>query len=76
MNLCYGIRNNSRIITNKANFTIKKNINHTEKEIGISFDFCSDTSKECIKRNKFYNQVRKDLMRKKYKNYFKDESKK
>ncbi len=35
------------------NFNIKKNIDHTEKEVGISFDFCTDNSKECIKRNKF-----------------------
>jgi len=49
---------------------------HTEKEMGISFDFCTDSSKECIKRNKFYSQIRNNLMRKKYKKYFKNESEK
>lgn len=57
----------------KAAFHKKKNKNHLEKESGISYDFCIVNSKECIDRNKFYAQIRKDLMRKKYNMYFKSE---
>jgi len=59
----------------KENFKKKKNISRTEKEIGISYDFCTDNSKECLKRNKFYSQIRKNLMRKKLNKYFKNEIK-
>ncbi len=58
----------------KANFKKKKNMSSTEKEIGIYY-FCTD-SKECLKRNKFYNEIRKNLMRKKFKKYFNNEAKK
>ena len=57
----------------KVNYIKKQHVRHTEKEIGISYDFCTDISKECLKRNKFYNQIRKNLVRKKYKKYFKNE---
>ena len=55
-----------------ANFNIKKNLDQREEEIGISFNFCNDYSKESIKRNKFYKQIRENLMRKKYEKYFKN----
>jgi len=54
----------------KVNYNKKKNIGRIDKEIGISFDFCTDNSKECLKRNKFYNQIRKNLIRKKLKKHF------
>ncbi|MFX0043254.1 MAG: hypothetical protein ACFE8L_10100 [Candidatus Hodarchaeota archaeon] len=60
----------------KAYLKNKKNIHRTEKEKGMTYDFCTDNSKECLKRNKFYNQIRKDLMGKKLKKYFNNEVKK
>jgi hypothetical protein len=71
LNFIENTRRYSTITVNEANFSVRRNTNHKSKEMGISFDFCTDNSKECIKRNKFYNQIRKNLRIKKYENYYK-----
>ena len=56
-------------ISNKSN-----NKSGIDKQTGMSYDFCSDISKECLKRNKFYNEIRKNLMRKKLEKYIRNKS--
>ncbi|MFX0007322.1 MAG: hypothetical protein ACFFA7_11280 [Promethearchaeota archaeon] len=58
----------------EANTNKSHNKSSVIKHTGMSFDFCSDTSKECLKRNKFYNEIRKNLMRKKLEKYIKNKS--
>jgi hypothetical protein len=52
---------------------VNKQTIHPEKEKNISYEFCSENLKECIKRNQFYNQIRKNLLKKKYERFFKSE---
>lgn len=56
----------------KKDYNKKRNISHTEGERGITYDFCNENSKECLKRNKFYKEIRKKLVQRKLKKHFKN----
>ncbi len=42
--------------------------------MAITFTFCNDNVKECMMRNKFYNDIRKHLAKKKIREDLKEKS--
>ena len=51
---------------------MKKNINYTDWEHRNYFNHCSENLDEIIQNNRFFKEIRKNLVRKKFEKYFEE----